>query len=217
MERDDYPQFQALWTSTCDLYGKQPSDAAVTMAFRSLARYELADVRRALDAHVSDADGGRFMPKPADLVRHIDGDPESASLQAWSKVEDAIRRIGPWQSVVFDEPSIMAAIEEMGGWIDLCKVTDKELPFRRNEFTKRYKGYINRPPTAYPNKLKGSTEAINEAQAPGWQTDPMLVGDARKAHQLYHSAPGKAAGPVRLSQVTEEVGETLELGNDNAR
>jgi len=205
MKQDEYGQFQVLWTRICDVYGKSPSDAAITITFRALAKYPLATIRRALDAHTSDPDGGRFMPKPADLIRHIDGDPQSQSLLAWSKVEKAIRTIGPWQTVVFDDPSVMAAIEEMGGWIDLCRVTDKELPFKRNEFTKRYQGYQLRPPEHYPNRLTGVTEATNARIDASIKTDPILIGDPEKARQVYLDAPGKSAGPVRLSDLTSKL------------
>jgi hypothetical protein len=205
MKQDEYQQFQVLWTSVCDVYGKSPSDAAIGMNFRALAKYPLAHVRRALDAHLSDSDGGRFMPKPADLIRHIDGDPESQSLLAWSKVEKHIRTVGPWQTVVFDDPNIMAAIEEMGGWIELCKVTEKELPFKRNEFAKRYKGYQLRPPEHYPNRLTGASEAHNARIKSDVKTDPVLIGDPELCQQIYLNAPGKSSGPVRLSQITDKL------------
>ena len=208
MKSNDYQDFQVLWTSVCDVYGKTPSDAAIGMNFRALAKYPLAQVRRALDGHLSDPDSGRFMPKPADLIRHIDGDPQGQALQAWSKVEQAIGRVGPWQTVVFDDPVVMATIEDMGGWIELCKVTDKELPFRRNEFTKRYQGYQMRAPDHYPNRCIGMAEAANARLENAPKTDPVLIGDHQRCRQLYQDAPGKAPGPVRLSQVTDNL--TLE-------
>ena len=205
MKQDEYQQFQVLWTSACDIYGKSPSDAAIGMNFRALAKYPLAQVRRALDGHLSDPDGGRFMPKPADLIRHIEGDPQSRSLLGWSDVEKAIRTVGPWQTVVFDDPAVMATIEAMGGWIELCKITEHELPFKRNEFTKRFQGYQLRPPQHYPNRLTGISEAHNVQIDPTIKQDPVLIGDPEKCKQIYLDAPGKASGPVRLSGLTDKL------------
>lgn len=200
MQKTDFPHFTAVWSATCELYGKQPSDAALGMAFRALYRYDLADVKRALDAHINDPGDGRFMPKPADLVRHIDGDPESRSLQAWSKVENTIERIGSYGTVVFDEPAIMACIEDMGGWIELCKITNDELPFKRNEFTKRYKGYLNRPPERYPSKLIGVTEASNSRTGHMDEIpEPVLIGDTRQALLVHQSGSNQKKGPVSIS------------------
>lgn len=200
MHKAEFEQFTVIWLATCELYGKKPSDAAIGLAFRALVRYDLADVRRALDAHINDAGDGRFMPKPADLVKHIEGDPESRSLRAWTLVEESIGRVGPYQTVVFDDPAIMASIEDIGGWIDLCKITDKELPFKRNEFVVRYKGYLNRPPNRHPVKLVGVHEATNSRIEGSSLPDPVLIGNTQKALAVYQSGSTKKRGLTTISE-----------------
>jgi hypothetical protein len=197
MNKSDSRAFTLLWTAMAEQYGKTVSDAAQAMAFASLERYSLDDIRRAISAHIADPINGRFIAKPADLVLHIAGDPESRSLLAWSKVEDAIGSVGPYRSVVFDEPSIMAALDDMGGWIELCNIKDDELPFKRNEFVKRYKGYVNRPAVSHPAKLVGISESHNMQHAPKFKTIPVLIGDPDRA-LLVHQA-GSQAGPKAIA------------------
>lgn len=210
MQKADFEQFTGIWLATNELYGKQPSDAAVALAFRALIRYDLPDIRRALDAHINDAGDGRFMPKPADLVKHIEGDPESRSMRAWTLVEDSIGRVGPYQSVVFDDPAIMASIEDIGGWMEICKVTDKELPFKRNEFVVRYKGYLNRPPERHPQKLVGITEANNGRIEGAPVPEPVLLGSAQKALGVYQSGSTKKRGLITISEAMKSIGHTAD-------
>ncbi|MEY1661567.1 hypothetical protein [Isoalcanivorax beigongshangi] len=74
MKPNDYPEFVALWTQVFELYGKRPSDGALDLTFSALSRFELSDIRRGLTAHVNDTQHGDFVPKPADIVRNIEGD-----------------------------------------------------------------------------------------------------------------------------------------------
>lgn len=208
MIQSDIDSFATIWTASCEIYGKQPSDGAITMAFNALMRFDLADIGRALNAHINNPADGRFMPKPADVVRHIEGDPDSRALQAWSKVERAIERTGPYQSIVFDELIIMCCISDMGGWMDLCNVTIDELPFKRNEFTKRYRGYLSTPPDSHPSKLIGITEAGNSTTGHDIP-EPLLIGNTQQALSVHRSGAKQSTGAVSLSQALKALGDRV--------
>lgn len=184
MTPNDLARFSALWIAAYEIYGKACSDALCALAFNVLARFELSDVDRAIQSHLLDPDAGRFPPKPADIAKYILGDPESKPLEAWTKVETAISRVGPYKSVVFDDQGVMAVIEDMGGWILLCSITNEELPFKRNEFCTRYRGFMTTPRT-FPRRLCGREEMHNGA-VPGFQIEPpIFIGDTEKAKQIY--------------------------------
>src|SRR5688572_11242758 len=200
MKRSDLDKFTQLWAGMAEMYGKTVSDAAIAMAFSALEKYDLIDIRRALSAHAVDPVRGQFPAKPADLVLHMDGDPESRSLQAWSNVEKSIGRVGPHQSVVFDDPAVMASIDDMGGWIELCGITDEELPYKRQEFVKRYKGYLNRPPQSHPAKLIGSDEAYNMQHFPDYVSSPILIGNPQLALEVMKTGGEKKTQSIRLDQ-----------------
>lgn len=76
-----------------DVYGLYPSakpltDGQVTMFFRAVAAHPLSVVREAFDAHVKDAQRGRFPPLPADVIAQIDGqaaaDGRPGADEAWA-------------------------------------------------------------------------------------------------------------------------------------
>lgn len=73
MKTRDKQAFMQTLTALADLYGKPISDAGWAIWWAALEHYSLAKVQQALSAHVRDPDRGQWMPKPADVVRQIDG------------------------------------------------------------------------------------------------------------------------------------------------
>ena len=186
MTPNDFDEFQRRLTAAWALYGKSITEDVLEIFWQALQSYPLADVKQALNRHAIDPDVGQYPPKPADLIRQLEGDPESQAMQAWSKVWQAVGRVGTYQSVVFDDPLIHAVVEEMGGWLVFGQFTEEEQPFRAQEFVKRYRAYqtVRRCPP-YPPKLIGRTEHTNatagftEAIPP-----PVLLGDPAQARQV---------------------------------
>lgn len=201
MRDDEQAEFGRMWNDCWAMYSKTVSPGILNLAFQALRRYELADIARALTRHMNDPDAGQFAPKPADVVRNIDGSKETRAMQGWSKAEKAIRSVGPYQSVVFDDPIIHAVIADMGGWCALNTITEEELPFKAREFEKRYQGYALRPPTEYPRKLLGISEATNTKG--GFKTpQPILIGDTKRA-QLVYEGGSECSGPKMVRMGSE--------------
>lgn len=71
MRSDDKGAFTQLLAATMAIYDKQITTAFVEVFFSALGQYPLEVVREALNRHVQDPDGGRFPPKPADLIRQV--------------------------------------------------------------------------------------------------------------------------------------------------
>ena len=200
MNISDKRQFEIIWQNAMAMYDKQPSDGALDLAFGALQSLSLEQVRQGLSAHVRDPKDGRFFPKPADIIRHIEGDGDSRALAAWSQVEHAIRTIGPYESVVFDQPQTMRVIQDMGGWIQLCEVTEKELPFKQNEFVKRFMGLLSVPVAAFPAKLIGLTEGTNASEHGDFVPEPKLIGNPRRCLAILERGVERANSVMNLSQ-----------------
>ncbi len=184
MNKQDMQSFAELITATGELYRLNISPALLELYWSALKNFDITDIKQAFNAHALDPDAGQFMPKPADVVRALEGSKDTQAMRAWSKADRAIRSIGPWQSVVFDDPIIHAVIADMGGWITLCNVSGDEYPFKANEFAKRYQGYVMRPPMEYPRKLIGAAEAHNSIN--GRVIDPpRILGDQQQARLVY--------------------------------
>lgn len=126
---------------------------------------------------------GQFFPKPADIIRFLEGSAQTRALQAWSLVERAIREIGAYQSLAFEDCLIHAVIEEMGGWIKLCTVSLKELPFVSLEFQRRYQGFVIKAPHRHPPYLCGIIEQDN-AKGGYPLLPPLWVGDPKKVQTV---------------------------------
>ncbi len=183
MQEHDWTQFACLLVKLSELHGKSMSSHLTEAYWKALEIFEWIDVKAAFEAHTRNPDCGQFFPKPADIVRFIDGSGETRALKAWTIVEKAMRQIGIYQSVVFDDCLIQAVIEEMGGWIKLCSMTLDGLPFRALEFQKRYMAFVIKKPAHYPSVLYGLSALENAKN--GYEVElPLLIGDAAKAEQV---------------------------------
>ena len=164
-------------------------------------------MRDALGRHLRNTDTGQFMPKIADIIKMLQGSSLDSALNAWAKVDRALRQVGPYETVVFDDPLIHRVLHDMGGWMMLGQKTDDEWPFVAREFEQRYRGFKSRNERfEYPAKLIGVSEAHNSKE--GHKTaQPMLIGDATqaKAVMLAGANGGKLLGLTRMSEVIVDV------------
>lgn len=183
MERSDFGRFGMALSACAELYGKTVSEGAMSLWWQVLARFEIEDVERAFREAVESPDGGQFMPRPADLVKRLDGTQSDRSLIAWGKVLDAMQRVGAYRSVVFDDGAIHSAISDMGGWPAICRSETDELPFTQKRFCDLHRAYSARPNATYPARLVGEHEATNAMHGHESQA-PMLIGDAERAHAV---------------------------------
>ena len=184
MINSELQEFAKTLLAVADYYGKELSTGVVDLYWQGLREYDLDAVRRALWAHARNPDTGQFMPKIADVAKVMQGRTSDQAATAWSKVDQAVRRVGTYQCVVFDDPVIHRVIADMGGWTLIGAKDDKEWPFVAKDFENRYRGYRMRDETPeYPPVLIGMANAHNSQQ--GFrQNPPILVGDERKANQV---------------------------------
>ncbi len=194
----DKKEFMTCMVGIADIYQKSLTPESLKLYWNILKKYDLDGVVNAFNRHVSSADVGQYMPKPADIIKIIDGGGYARSAIAWSQVEKALRQVGTYQSVVFDDPIIHIVLSDMGGWILLGNITEQELPFKAREFEKRYSGYLLRDTFNYPKKLMGLSESHNETEGQKIEP-PVFIGDAKKAVRVM-----EGGGAVAL-QVTNGI------------
>ncbi len=176
MHNTDQRPFFEILIGVAAIYGKELSVVAQMLYWQCLQQYELDVVRSALRRHVTDVDSGQYMPKPADIVRQIVGSNEDRALLAWVLVEKAMKRVGGYQSVAFDDLIIHTVIRDLGGWIKLCQISYDELPFRRIDFLKLYSAYAKRQSIpAHEPMLIGLVNADRQRQGLALEA-PIRVG-----------------------------------------
>jgi len=204
MLEQDSQKFAKLIVGIGEVYGKPFSSVAIEIYWRVLEAYRLEDVSAAIYRHIENPDVGKFLPKPADIIMAIEGNSQNQALSAWSKVIYAMRIIGGYESVVFDDALIHVVVRYMCSWSKLCDVDDRQLPFTAKEFQERYRGYVIKKPSSHPPYLKGRIELQNSAfdytYAP-----PILIGNVIKAKQVM--ATGEQTPFLEL--YTEKIGSFI--------
>ncbi len=141
------------------------------------------------------------MPKANELVKMMEGSTTDQSALAWSKFDQAVRQIGPYQDVVFEDAIIHRVVADMGGWTILCGKDDKEWPFIGNEFKTRYKGYRMRGEVPeHAPVLIGVSNAHNTQQLTGVRFLPVMIGDAAKCQQVMASGSTQPLLQMRTVQ-----------------
>lgn len=185
MTEQDYANFAGMVSAMSDLLDRKPaSQFSIALWWGALQHYDLAAIRQAFDRHVRNPDTGHFMPKPADVIRMLEGSTQDSALMAWAKVDRAMRVIGPYRSIAFDDALVHRVLAEMGGWVELSRKDEREWPFVEKEFVNRYRGYRSRNERPeYPPVLAGIAEAQNSEQ--GFRVEPpVLIGNERAAKKV---------------------------------
>lgn len=216
MKNDDKPQFAALMGALSEYYNRDISDALIGMYWQGLEHYELAAVREALNRHMQNTDTGQFFPKIADIGKMLSGTSNDRALLAWAKVDKALRHIGPYQTVAFDDALIHRVLQDMGGWISLGMQTDDEWPFVAKEFENRYRGFsLRNERPDYPKSLIGLAEANNQKEGFGIEP-PVLIGNAEQAKRvLLGGSNTPMIGFTRVSDVAPPL-RLVESNKDDA-
>jgi hypothetical protein len=184
MQATDRGEFTKLITQVLAFYRQDVSTFALGVWWSACSPFDLSQVSKAFTAHATDPERGQFAPKPADIVRALAGTQTDRALVAWGKAFDTIRRVGGWDSVVFDDGLVHAVIEDLGGWSKFCAAaTNDELPHLQRRFCESYRTYARRQGVAYPNRLVGIHEAgnglANHKVAP-----PVLIGNPEAAREV---------------------------------
>lgn len=202
MTEGDREQFSTLLDGVYQLYRarKDLTPFVINLWWEAFKGYDLAAVTAAFSRHALDPDRGQYLPKPADVVRLFEGTTLDSAQQAWTKVHEAVQRIGTYESVCFDDPIINQVIEDMGGWIGYGMVKLDDVPFRAKEFCERYRAYKSRGTLqTWPPYLGGIIERDNSAKGYRETAGPRLIGDPARAKLVLEQGQRVIAGPVRAA------------------
>jgi hypothetical protein len=123
MIEKDFKTFAESWATAYEMYGKTASPAVTAGAFSLLSEYSLDQVLEGIGAHLKDPKHGSFLPKPGDVVRHIQAADENEAMAALGVVK---KMINPYLTPVFDDPRTAAGVAAMGGWKALGEMTTRE-------------------------------------------------------------------------------------------
>ena len=218
MQTDEFPRFRDGIAGVMGFYGKNVSTFALDVWWTALKRYNLAAIVDAFNRHLANPDAGQFAPKPADIIRMLQGSTQDAALRAWAKVDQAVREVGTYCDVVFDDALIHRVIQDMGGWITLGTRTEDEWPFVAKEFENRYRGFcIRSERPEYPAPLIGIATAHNNLKGYRDNNHLVLIGNERVARQVLGGGTDQPMlGFKRMSTSLSVVDFTLCRGRNEA-
>ncbi len=178
MQQRDAEAFQRLMSDAMAFYRQDVSEFALGVWWQACRAFDLEQVRKALTAHAMDPERGAFPPKPADIVRQLQGTHTDRALMAWGKVFDAMQSVGAYSSIDFGDAATHAAITDMGGWPALCRIDLDTLPFVQKRFCDFYRVYSARGASDAPLQLAGEHALTNAALGYSTREAPVQIGSA---------------------------------------
>jgi hypothetical protein len=174
----DKKEFAQLMTGIGEVYSKDITKTLLVIYFDSLKGFSINDVKDALSKHAIDSKHGTFFPKPADIVRNIDGasiSTEDRAMTAWMAVEAAIGSVGSYGTLKLQDKQAMMAIKAIGSWQQLCATDRDKLAFKRQEFIANYRALENTPVEMLPESLAGIAELANQRREKGGEASNLLI------------------------------------------
>lgn len=210
MTDQDFEAFADVWGQAQEIYNRTVAPGTIELVFNALKQLELEEVRRALTLHIQSPDTGQYPPKPGDVIKFARGDSQSRTLQAWAKVERAIRSVGHYRDVAFDDPLIHAAIERMGGWPKVAMVeSEKDLVWLRQRFEAQFRAYAVHKPDTWPAFLPGVATQQNaligqhtRGRLPG--KDIAIIGNQQRAVRVIEGGRESKANGTEVKRLTDE-------------
>lgn len=126
--------------------------------FISLSEYSYQQVEWAIGEHLKDPVDGKFFPKPANIIKHLqqtEVSTEDKATLAWNQIMRELRVTGAYGSLKLDDKQALAAIKAVKSWKDLCAMPEKDLTWVKKEFIANYAIYENTPVELLPSSLPG--------------------------------------------------------------
>jgi len=195
-----------------EYYGKEITKTVGNLYWEALKGYNMKELREAATRHIKNTERGPFFPKISDIVRMLEGTILDHAQAAWSKVDYAVRHVGVYKSVAFDDPIIHRVIADMGGWPMFGQKRDDEWPFVANEFRQRYHGLKAKGIDGqYPPYLPGNTELENGGNYDdAWHRErglplptPISIGDSAACRLVISGGSDKPLHHVeRIGDIT---------------
>lgn len=204
MQERDRPEFGQLVTDVHAFYRQDCSRFVLDVWWGACESFSLEQVRRAFTVHAKDPEAGKFCPKPADLVKVLQGTSTDRAAVAWGVVMQAIGAAGQYQDVDFGDPATHAAIHDLGGWPKVCRTELKELGYLQHRFTESYRAYAGRGVVDCPLVLMGDRSPDAEWEKKGLPPPRAKLFGPRPCADVLASMPRLASEPVR--RITAEVG-----------
>ena len=164
MNDSDKKEFATQMMLIAEIYDKPVSKEKMKIYFATLKEYSIDQVKHGIQLHMADTEQGQFFPKPANIIKHIEGQLPSVIDRAeiaWLEVENAIRFIGSYGTLKLQDKIAVAAVKSLGSWSDLCSTNIDKMQWKKKEFINAYELLSNTPLEMLPRSLHGIEDIKN--------------------------------------------------------
>ncbi len=163
----DAKDFAELMMGLSETYDKPFSKPKARIYFNALHQFTLEQISHGIDCHLRDPKHGTFMPKPADIIRHLTANEETAEDKAelaWMQVINSISSVGSYGTLKLEDKQAMAAVKNLGSWVGLCQTKECDLQWKKKQFIENYMTFENTPTELLPKSLPGIEDLHNQKQ-----------------------------------------------------
>lgn len=160
--------FKEYMTALSEIHGKELSALLNSLYWKTLEPFADVECEAAFKELIFTS---KYFPKPADFIEILRGKKEDQAAKAWIKVIEAVRKIGNYQSVKFNDPIIHSVFAFWGGWGVTADWKESELKWKQKEFERLYT--IMASGKKHPEYLPGYCEIKNTAD--GYDTTAEII------------------------------------------
>lgn len=173
----DNPRFLMLMVAMAEASGKITTEVKNSIYANAFEDIEISDLENAVWKLLKSRVFSSF-PQIGEVIEFVGGKVDDRAELEAAKVWQAIRHVGGWKSVVFDDATTQAVIQyTFGGWSKLCgEMLEDQQKWFIKDFVKAYGAY-SRQKITVNGVLPGRGEV----------GEPMLIGDHQKALQIMHT------------------------------
>ena len=168
-----HKEFYAVFKVMAEYYGTKPSDALMEIYWQAFQNWSLEDFKRACNL-IMQTRVYPSLPKIPEITEMIYGRPEDQAALAYETLVKSMRRVGSWETIIFEDGAISRAIEAMGGWETINDWTLDEWKFREKDFEQLYLANLRSGRTE-PVTLYGAFDRINGATGQEGFNKPVLI------------------------------------------
>lgn len=144
MLESERPEFAMQINALASSFRTEADEAMLEGYWIALSDLTLEAVRMAVARAIRECE---HFPRGKEL-RELGGElgPQGRAVLAWMAASKAVKKIGAYQSVDFDDPVINATIRAMGGWERFIEVSPEDFDkWTRKDFEKIYLSLAQRP------------------------------------------------------------------------
>lgn len=122
-------------------YEHELSEFAIGIWVDAMQGYGGDEITAAFGAHLRDPQAGRFIPKPADIIRQLRGSDDERALIAWGNVLQCAKSGGRTEGL---DAVARQTIESMGGMHAIQRSDESQNGFLQKRFVDAFKAYKRR-------------------------------------------------------------------------